>query len=438
MSRILLSTSEALGHLSPCITLLKHLQKRGHDVAMVGRLDGEDLTAANEIRYIPIAHQEYPKGSVAEDLKQLGEKKGREGFKFTIDMYRRKARANLTHMGGVLKTEKPDLMIIDQTYTDVVSVAQVYSIPHVTICCALNLMADWNVPPSIFPMAHKKGLLAKFRNKIAFSLYAKAVKPIRTVIDEFRIQNGLKAYPNINSSNSLRLILSQTTDAFDLPRRHLPQLKNVGPLIDENLKEDLTTFPFDLIEGKEFVYVSLGSIQNRVPTIFKQIAEACDRLNLKAVITTGHGCEFTPGELAGDPIVVPFAPQTALLKQAKFVITHAGMNTAMAALKFGLPMVAIPITNEQPGIAARIEHSGSGIWLRLNELNVDKIEGALSNIASAKAYRDNAKRIQQSLELAGGARRAADLVEGVLESLTFKKLSREATSSADFTRPISI
>lgn len=46
---------------------------------------------------------------------------------------------------------------------------------------------------------------------------------------------------------------------------------------------------------------------------------------------------------------------------ASVVVNYAsskeGLNTTLEALTYGVPMVAIPITNDQPGVAARIAHS---------------------------------------------------------------------------------
>jgi len=43
-----------------------------------------------------------------------------------------------------------------------------------------------------------------------------------------------------------------------------------------------------------------------------------------------------------------------LLKQTSVCITHAGLNTVLEALTQDVPQVAIPVTNDQPGVAARI------------------------------------------------------------------------------------
>jgi UDP:flavonoid glycosyltransferase YjiC (YdhE family) len=74
------------------------------------------------------------------------------------------------------------------------------------------------------------------------------------------------------------------------------------------------------------------------------------------VISLGGGS--TPGQiglLLGNTLVVQMAPQLELLARATLVITHAGFNTALESLSCGIPMVAITVGNDQPGVAARIK-----------------------------------------------------------------------------------
>jgi UDP:flavonoid glycosyltransferase YjiC (YdhE family) len=66
------------------------------------------------------------------------------------------------------------------------------------------------------------------------------------------------------------------------------------------------------------------------------------------------------------PIVVPFAPQLELLAKASLTITHAGMNTALETLAYAVPAVAIPVGNDQPGVAARLKWSGARAFLPLS------------------------------------------------------------------------
>jgi zeaxanthin glucosyltransferase len=72
--------------------------------------------------------------------------------------------------------------------------------------------------------------------------------------------------------------------------------------------------------------------------------------------------------LPKNAIVVNHVPQIDLLERSTLCITHAGLNTALESLAQGVPMVAIPITNDQPGVAARIVYSKTGLALPLPEL----------------------------------------------------------------------
>ena len=115
--------------------------------------------------------------------------------------------------------------------------------------------------------------------------------------------------------------------------------------------------------------------------------------------------------MPGNPIVVSYAPQLALLERASVAITHAGMNTALECLTYGVPMVAIPITNDQPGVASRIAWIGAGEIVPLNKLTATKLETALRLVLTQASYRQNALRFKQLIAQSGGVKRAADIIE---------------------------
>ncbi|MGK7885285.1 MAG: glycosyltransferase, partial [Crocosphaera sp.] len=159
-------------------------------------------------------------------------------------------------------------------------------------------------------------------------------------------------------------------------------------------------------------YASLGTIQNRLVQVFQQIAEACLGLDAQLVISLGGSAkpESLP-PLAGSPLVVEYAPQLELLQKATLTITHAGMNTTLECLTNGVPMVAIPIANDQPGIAARIVWSGCGEAVPVNSVKVSKLRTAIQKVLTEDSYKQNALRLQAAIKKAGGVSRAIDIVE---------------------------
>jgi zeaxanthin glucosyltransferase len=134
------------------------------------------------------------------------------------------------------------------------------------------------------------------------------------------------------------------------------------------------------------------------------------------LISLGGGLERAKlGKLAGDPLVVSFAPQLEILKRAALVITHAGINTVLESLSEGVPLVAIPLGNDQPGVAARLKARGAGVVVSRHGLAPARLRTAITLVLQERAYRQAAKELQKSIQQFDGAGRAADLIEQILK-----------------------
>jgi MGT family glycosyltransferase len=149
------------------------------------------------------------------------------------------------------------------------------------------------------------------------------------------------------------------------------------------------SFPFEKLTGQPLIYASLGTLQNRLQYVFQYIAQACVGLDAQLIISLGGGIspESIP-ELPGSPLVVGYAPQLELLQKASLVITHAGINTTLESLSHGVPMVAIPISLDQPGVAARIAWTGTGEVVPLSRLSFPRLQAAIKRALTPKITRD--------------------------------------------------
>jgi UDP:flavonoid glycosyltransferase YjiC (YdhE family) len=86
----------------------------------------------------------------------------------------------------------------------------------------------------------------------------------------------------------------------------------------------------------------------------------------------------------------------------------------LESLAQGVPQVAIPVTFEQPGVAARIAHKQTGIVTSLDKLTADHLSTLLSEVLKDSTYRDNARQLQKAIAKANGLSVAADLIEATL------------------------
>lgn len=125
---------------------------------------------------------------------------------------------------------------------------------------------------------------------------------------------------------------------------------------------------------------------------------------------------------AGADWVTDFAPQRAVLARADALITHAGLNTVLDALEAGVPSLAVPIAFDQPGVAARVVHAGAGLKLDPRLASRRRIVQGLRRLLREPGFAQRARSLGDDLRSAGGAPRAARLIERSLgiESLALQ------------------
>jgi len=173
------------------------------------------------------------------------------------------------------------------------------------------------------------------------------------------------------------------------------------------------------------IYASLGTLVNGLTNVYGKILEAVGEFpDMQVVLSVGKN--LNPGDLRPIPsntIVVRVAPQLELLKRAALCITHAGLNTALEALAQGVPMVAIPIGYDQPGVAARIAYHGVGEFLEIGDLDASRLSQLIRKVTSNPTYRDKAGWFQKVLAETHGLETAADIIERVFGEYLGEKAS---------------
>ncbi len=117
--------------------------------------------------------------------------------------------------------------------------------------------------------------------------------------------------------------------------------------------------------------------------------------------------------LPGDPIVAAWLPQRALLARSAIAVVHGGLNTVLDALAAGVPLVVIPLAYEQGAIAARVAASGAGLVIKARRAQQD-LWLAIRRRRADPAFQERATWLANEIARAGGAARAADLIEALL------------------------
>jgi zeaxanthin glucosyltransferase len=74
----------------------------------------------------------------------------------------------------------------------------------------------------------------------------------------------------------------------------------------------------------------------------------------------------------------------------------------------------VPVTFDQPGVAARIAAKKTGVVTSLDKLTPSRVSALLGEVLNDSTYRENARKIQRAIVKTRGLSLAADLVEQAL------------------------
>lgn len=411
--RIGLMCPEINGHLNPMTTLGRELKRRGHEVTLFASRDAERKADAAGLEFVAIGEKTRPLGSTAQNMEHLGTLSGQEALTYTIEVLNLYNETILQDAPRLLAESEIEGLVVDQIYPACATVAQLLDLPFVTVCNALHLNPDPAIPSVLTFLNYDPSPEGRARNMQVYARIDQMRAPILNMIDGYRATWNLPPVDGFYGRNSMLAQITQTPAAFDLPYEDLPDVFHyTGPFHDSQ-SGDAVAFPFEKLSGKPLIYASMGTLQNRLQHVFQTIASACQDVDAQLVISLGCKGRSIP-EYPGNPIVVSYAPQLELLKRASVVITHAGLNTALESLSNGAPMVAIPITNDQFGVATRIAYHGVGEAVSINDLSAELLRDIIVRVLTQSSYRSKAIAMQQEILRSPGVKYAAEVTQQAL------------------------
>lgn len=397
-------------HVRALEALAQQLIARGHRVTFMQQAEARTLLSDARIGFCPLGARSHPPGSLARTLRLTAHPSGMGIFRLiddmakTSDMLCRELPAALAQAGI-------DGLIVDQMEAAGGLAAQALGLPFVSVACALPVNREPHLPLPVMPFNYAEDARSQKLYVSSARVYDWLMRRHGEVIARHARAFGLGERRALHDCLSPLAQISQTLPAFDFPRRQLPShFHAVGPLRHRRAAPDEAP-PC----AQPLVFASLGTLQGHRYTLFRAIARACRQLKVRLLIAHCGGLsEAQAARLRRyGAEVTDFADQPAVLRQAQAVITHGGLNTVMDAIESATPILTIPLAFDQPGVAARVVYSGIG--RRASRFaTAGMLAQHLQALLSNDAYRQRLTRMQAQLERAGGAARAADVVEQAL------------------------
>ena len=405
-------------HVRAMEAVAGELLAREHRVTVVQQADVAAMLRDPRLGFAQVGAGSHPPGSLQSVIDRAARPGGPWGIRRVIadmasatDMYCREAP-------GVLRTIGADCIIADQMEPAGGLVAEHLGLPFVSVACALPVNREALVPLPVMPWRYRATPWGEQLNLHSSGVFDRAMQAHAAVIARHAAAFGLPPRQRLDECLSPLLQLSQTTPGFDFPRTSLPEhFHGIGPL--RSALSDESPMDTPVAPGRPFVFASLGTLQGDRFGLFRRIAAACRELDLQLLIAHCGRLDASQ-ELrllkAGASWVTDFAPQRAVLARADAVITHAGLNTVLDALEAGVPSLALPIAFDQPGVAARVVHAGVGLKLDPRLASRRRIVQGLRRLLREPGFAERAKKLGDEVRTAGGAPRAAQLIEAALDA----------------------
>ena len=425
MSKVLIYTSPARGHLYPMMDVALELRDAGHAVTVQTLAEEAPRVQAAGIEHRPISAaiealtlRDHEAGSPPAQL--------RASYATWVE----RGEHEVADLRAATDELAPDLLIVDANTFGAAAFAEAQGRPWAMFLPYVLPVASPDVPAFGPGFAPPKHALHRLRDGIVRSMMTGAIRA------PFRDHNALRAklgVPALNGPFDLferaDLLLYRTSEPFDYPRRDWPaNVRAIGP----GLWTPAGTAPAwlaDLPRPRTLVSVSTeyqddGAI---VGTALQALADEPG-----SVIVTTSAVDPSAFAVPHDRVRIErFVPHAAVVPEVDVVVTHGGMGTTQRALAAGVPVCVVPWGRDQSETARRVVVAEAGTMVPKGKLTPSALRSA---VHEARARKPGAERVADGFARAGGAKRAVALIEGLIAARLDAAEDRTTTAEATTTR----
>lgn len=388
MGKIVFFCIPAHGHTNPTLGVVKELVARGHEVIYYSYdLLREKIEAAGAT-FVSCDSYDAEKSLTPKDATRLG-----SDLAFSTKILVDTTLALDGPLCAQMARLKPDCIVADSMAVWGKAIARKLDIPFVssTTTFAFNRHSA---------KIMKKSLKETAQLLLAMPEINRQVKRLQE--HGYPIRNFLEL---IGSDDNVHTIVYTSPQFQPAAETFSDRYAFVGPSIRPATHGVEKT-------RERLVYLSMGTVNNDMLPLYRRFLSALGNTAYQVILSVGTLVEPAAlGALPENVSVYRQVDQIAVLDQADVFVSHCGMNSVSESLYFGVPLVMLPQTSEQKGVAHRVAQLGAG--LALSRTDAAAIRAAVEQILSDASYRTNAAAIGESFQNCPGAKGAADKILSV-------------------------
>lgn len=312
---------------------------------------------------------------------------------------------------SLIDHERPDFVLVDVNTWGAAAVAEASGLPWASLSPFTPVLRSRGWPPFGPGLRPMRGPVGRMRDAAVSRVVLDAATKV--------------AMPNINALRASAAGLPPLAD-YDQVLRQAPQMlvttaepleyahTEWGPRV--HMVGHITWEPpavtprwLDEIEGPIVLVTTSVDFQGDTDIVRCALAALADEpVTVVATIPGDAKLGFRPPANAR---VVGFLPHGPVLDRAICAVTHGGMGVTQMALARRVPVVVVPWGRDQFEVAARVEHARAGVRVSRKRLSPERMRDA---VRAARRMHAGVEAVAAGFEAAGGATRAAEIIEGQL------------------------
>lgn len=384
---ILFVNSNLYGHINPTLGLVKALTMKGNEVSYYCSKEFSGQVEGLGASWICM-------GQKLIDFTKNYRPTDHHPFFMLMEYMLSYDEVMLSEIIDIVKVNSFDLIICDSYFGGEPFLKQMTNIP---ILCSHSSFAMGKTPVPERMLAY--GFHPQLDN---------CYHIIERICDRYQIEK-----PSIESVFTSKgdLNIVYTSQQFNGdPLIHEPEYIFVGPSVERSLKND--EFDFSVICGRKLIYISLGSVNTDFLDFYKMCIDTFKDTEYYICMSVGSKCNVDDlGEIPQNFMVKNFLPQLEILAHADAFVTHSGFNSVNEALYYGVPMLALPLVNDQHMVAKRLATLQVGIIDNFKELSSGILKSKIEALVSDKIIKENCDYHSLEMRKIAGFDRLIEIIE---------------------------
>ena len=388
MSKIAFFCIPAHGHTNPTLGVVRELVSRGHEVWYYSYNMMREKIEATGAKFISCDDYDMEQKLNPKDAERIG-----KDLAFSTQILVDTTLALDDKVCADMEQFCPDCIVADSMAVWGKAAAMKLGVQFVssTTTFAFNEHSAKIMKQSAGEVVRMILAMPKIMKHIK-RLQAKGY-PIKNVLDI--LQNDNDTHTIVYTSTEFQPCAETFSDKYAFVG---PSIRPVG---DEFAKQKET-----------LVYISMGTVNNDMVPLYKNCIDALAHTEYQVVLSVGNLVQIdTFGILPDNISVCEHVDQIAVLQKADVFLSHCGMNSVNESLYFGVPLLMLPQTTEQGGVAERVRELGAG--MKLQKHDAQSILDGINTLLHNPSFRACANAISTGFKQCSGAKGAADKIEQV-------------------------